>query len=185
MMRTRPYTNIELFREVCKLVELPKILDYYLPASDVCEIKSYEYSTWNSLNYGGSEGIYLDIGLEFTDHEIIRLGTFKTLNDNTEAMRTMGKLLADLVVAIAGFINKNIDDFDWTGYAVRGFVNGKPTSYGIIYSSLDRAMQEIENSVDQYDAVRLFDKSKREYHYFVREESGEITQVDLENILAK
>ena len=44
MMRTRPYTNIELFREVCKLVELPKILDYYLPASDVCEIKSCEYT---------------------------------------------------------------------------------------------------------------------------------------------
>lgn len=185
MMRTRPYTNIELFREVCKLVELPKNLDYYLPASDVCEIKSYEYSIWNSLNYGGSEGIYLDIGLEFTDRKIIRLGTFKTLDDSAEAMRIMGQLLADLVVAITGYINKNIDDFDWTGYAVRGFVNGKPTSYGVIYSSLDRAMQEIEKTVDQYDAIRLFDKSKREYLYFAREESGKIIQVDLENILAK
>ena len=185
MMRTRPYTNIELFREVCKLVELPKILDYYLPASDVCEIKNYECSIWNSLNYGGSEGIYLDIGLEFTDHEIIRLGTFKTLDDNAEAMRIMGQLLADLVVAITRYINKNIDDFDWSGYAVRRLVNGKPTSYGISYSSFECAMQKIENTVDRYGAASLFDKSKREYLYFVREESGKITQVDLEYILAK
>lgn len=184
-MRTKAYTNVELFREVCKLVEFPKILDYYLPTSNICEIKSYECSIWNSLNYGGSEGIYLDIGLEFTDRKIIRLGTFKTLNDNTEAMRAMGQLLADLVVAITGYINKNIDDFDWSGYAVRGLVNGELTSYGISYSSFERAMQEIENTVYRYGAARLFDKSKREYHYFVREERGTITQVDLENILVK
>ena len=29
-MRLRPYTNVELFQEICKIVELPNILDYSL-----------------------------------------------------------------------------------------------------------------------------------------------------------
>ena len=96
--RTKPYTNKELFTELCARVDLPKILDYTLADSKTVEIKSYECNFWNSLNYGTSEGIYLDVGLEFLHpkHTVIPLGTFKTLEDSQEAMREMARLLADL-----------------------------------------------------------------------------------------
>lgn len=82
--RTKPYTNKELFTELCARVDLPKILDYTLADSKTVEIKSYECNFWNSLNYGTSEGIYLDVGLEFLHpkHTVIPLGTFKTLEDS-------------------------------------------------------------------------------------------------------
>ena len=71
----------------------------FLGNSKTVEIKSYECNFWNSLNYGTSEGIYLDIGLEFRNPErtVIPLGTFKTLENNQEAMREMARLLADLI----------------------------------------------------------------------------------------
>ena len=49
--RTKPYTNKELFTELCARVDLPKILDYTLADSKTVEIKSYECNFWNSLNY--------------------------------------------------------------------------------------------------------------------------------------
>lgn len=55
--RTKPYTNKELFTELCARVDLPKILDYTLADSKTVEIKSYECNFWNSLNYGMSEGL--------------------------------------------------------------------------------------------------------------------------------
>lgn len=96
--RTKPYTNQEFFAELCKRVDLPRILDYSMASSKTVEIKSYECDFWNSMKYGTSEGIYLDIGLEFRNPErtVIPLGTFKTLDDSREAMREMARLLADM-----------------------------------------------------------------------------------------
>lgn len=111
-MRLKPYTNVELFQEICKIVELPNILDYSLATTDIREIRDYKCDIYNSLNYGINEGIYLDIGLEFPGKKIIPLGTFKTLATHKEAIWTMGILLADLVRITTEFINANLDDFD-------------------------------------------------------------------------
>ena len=55
----------------------------------------------SNLNYGGNEGIYLDLWIEyFNKGEKCQhgLGTFKTLYEDEKAMHRMAGLLADFVV---------------------------------------------------------------------------------------
>lgn len=172
--RTKPYTNQEFFTELCARVDLPKILDYTLADSKAVEIKSYECSFWNSLNFGVSEGIYLDVGLEFfhPKHEIVPLGTFKTLEDSQEAMREMARLLADITYTTFHFINEHLDDFDWEGYQVRGIQDGALVSYAVIYPDIASAMDEVLKNIDGYPCVQLYDRSKHEYSYFCKDVNG-------------
>ena len=147
--RTKPYTNREFFAELCARVDLPRILDYSLASSKTVEIKSYECNFWNSLNYGTSEGIYLDIGLEFRNPErtVIPLGTFNFMNDH-------------------------LDDFDWVGYRVRGIEREATTSYAVSYTDITAAMEEILKVGDAYPCVQLYDCGKHEYSYFCKDENG-------------
>lgn len=176
--RTKPYTNREFFAELCARVDLPRILDYSLASSKTVEIKSYECNFWNSLNYGTSEGIYLDIGLEFRNPErtVIPLGTFKTLEDNQGAMWEMARLLADLIYTTFNFMNEHLDDFDWVGYRVRGIEREATTSYAVSYTDITAAMEEILKVVDAYPCVQLYDCGKHEYSYFRKDTNGALAK---------
>ena len=109
-MRKTPYTNDELFNKICDMVTLPEeILDYAKPAHGQISITGYNWDVWNSLCFGANEGIYLDIGAVFQpEHRIIRLGTFKTLRTDQDAMREMGRLLADIVYTTNELVNNNL-----------------------------------------------------------------------------
>lgn len=172
--RTKPYTNQEFFAELCKRVDLPRILDYSMASSKTVEIKSYECDFWNSMKYGTSEGIYLDIGLEFRNPErtVIPLGTFKTLDDSREAMREMARLLADLIHATFRFMNEHLDDFDWTGYRIKGIEREAVALYSVSYTGIAAAMGEVLKAVDEYPCVELYDRGKHEYSYFCKDKNG-------------
>ena len=129
-MKERPYTTTELFDAVCQklkdLGQMPEILDYHSGSHNPEPIKYYEYKINAALNSGGSEGVYLDIGINLwllpeSKEERLHLGTFKTLRNDAEAFRTMGELLGDFVYQTEKFIDENIDDFTWYGYEVRGY----------------------------------------------------------------
>lgn len=181
-MRKRPFTNKELFKEICNKVDLPEeILDYTIPAWETVEITSYDWCIWNSLNFGNCEGIYLDIGAEVSspEHRIIRLGTFKTLQTSLSAMQEMGRLLADIVYVTNDFVNSNLDDFDWSGYEIRGIVdNCRLTTSSITYQTLAEAMNEISRALNKYDAVQLFDRPKHHYSYYTKDSEGDLQKYD-------
>lgn len=91
-------------------------LDYALAESTPKPITTYEYSFRNNLDYGGSEGIYLDLWIETdTDGGAKRdkLGTFKTLETSGDAMHIMANLLADFIVEGSAYVNAHLDDFCW------------------------------------------------------------------------
>ncbi len=129
-MRKVPYTTSELFDTIVgKLKDkgrLPEILDYHIGSHNPQLIPYYEYRLENSLNFGGNEGIYLDLSIKLWLPEkdikevTYHLGTFKTLCHDAEAMRTMGALLGDFVFETSDFIESNIDDFTWYGYECYG-----------------------------------------------------------------
>lgn len=172
--RTKPYTNQEFFTELCARVDLPKILDYSLANSSNIEIRSYECSFWNSLNFGTNEGIYLEIGLEYfaPKHTVIPLGTFKTLETSQEAMRDMARLHADLTYVMYHFMNEHLEDFEWEGYRIRGIKDGMKTSYAVTCKSFQHALELVLKNVDEYDFAQLYDYAKREYWYFRKDASG-------------
>lgn len=176
--RTKPYTNQELFAELCKRVDLPRILDYSLASTEIMEVKSYECDFWNSLNYGTSEGIYLDIGLEFRNPErtVIPLGTFKTLEDSQEAMREMARLLADLICTTFHYMNEHLDDFDWTGYRIKGIGREAVELYSVSYTGIAAAMGEVLKAVDKYPCVELYDRGKHECSYFCKDKNGALAK---------
>lgn len=132
--RKRPYTNKELFNIIVNKIKeeglLPDILDYYKPDSREQLIKTYEWEVSADLNFGGNEGIYLDLYIEGNlgeDLNEIWLGTFKTLRDDLAALKEMAILQAHFIWYCRKFVDDNIDDFEWTGYRVQFFKGEKKT----------------------------------------------------------
>ena len=104
-MLKRPMTTEELFDKMKDILKekgkLPSILDYGLVTNRPVPIKTYEFDLVNKLAHGGSEGIYLDLWIEYFvngEKEKKKLGTFKTLYEDNDAMHVLAGLLADFII---------------------------------------------------------------------------------------
>jgi len=134
--------NIDMFCEVMNWIkkcnQLPDNLDYCVFENKPLYGTTTLLKICNSLNYGDSEGIYLDLWIEqylpATDLDQgnmagdpfrINLGTIKTLDSSIESLEKMGKLLADFIYHGYKYINDHYDSFDKTGYAVKAFRKDK------------------------------------------------------------
>lgn len=161
-------TTAELFQKICNILEeknmMPGILDYSLPTNSPVQIKTYEFNLRNNLGYGESEGIYLDLWIEYFEEnkKICKgLGTFKTLDDSKEAMHIMSGLLADFIVEEYGYVNKHLDDFKWTGTDVHAIKDGKKLGWGYTCSSMESAMEKKDELLKKYPAVIVRDNATR------------------------
>ena len=158
-LRKKPYKASELFEEICKRITLPDILDYHLGSHSDIEITSYEFDFGNHLEFGGNEGIYLNMYAEFSDGKRHNLGTFKTLREDRAALEQMAKLLSDFIFEGKWFVNQNLDDFTWEGYNVKG--KGQVISKDV--PTLERAREIKQQLLEKYDEVEIFDYAKRKY----------------------
>ena len=183
-MRNKPFTTSEFFNTICNILkekeEYPTILDYALPTRKEFPIPNEEFRLESHLAYGGSEGIYLDLYLRREDEEHLKshfseeddkaypLGTFKTIEDNQDAMRTMGILLADFLVESRAYVNQHLEDFNWLGYDVyisdeegRNIEQWKYTC-----STVQRALDKKEILLEDHEFVTIVsnaDKVKQTY----------------------
>ena len=114
-----------LYEHLLEQHKIPNILEYNLPvsASERVPIVTNDFDVLFHLNYGGSEGIYLDVyirGAVTCDDvdETYSIGTFKTLEEDDCSMRTMALLGADLICEGRRYIRENRDDFQFTGYQI-------------------------------------------------------------------
>lgn len=120
-------TNTVLMNKVFELVKengcyekAGAIMDYFL-AEDykVQELSDYEFDFLVKLNFGGSEGIYLDCYIEgcFRENnaerktERLSCGTFKTLDESLDAMKIMGELAGSLIYFASQYVNKELDRY--------------------------------------------------------------------------
>ena len=158
-LRKKPYRASELFEEVCKRITLPDILEYHYGSASDIEIKSYEFDFGNHLEYGGNEGIYLDMYVEYSDGTRHNLGVFKTLREDRQALEEMAKLLADFIFEGKWFVNQNLDDFTWEGYNVKG--KGQCMSKDV--STIERAREIKAQLLEKYEEVEIFDYANRKY----------------------
>ena len=131
----RPMTTDELFNKIQGILKekgkLPDILDYGLAAHNPVPIRTYEFDLKSDLAYGGSEGIYLSLWIEYLGNDERHtdgIGTFKTLDDSNEAMHIMADLLADFIIEEYDYVNANLDDFTWEGVVLDGILNGVATA---------------------------------------------------------
>lgn len=152
---------------------VPDILDYSLAASDPVLIQTYEFDLKSSLAYGGSEGIYLMLWIEFFQDGkrcINGLGTFKTLLEDRNAMHRMSGLLADFIVEAYAYVNANLDDFTWEGVDVRPLdASGKKSGGGYSCSSMEMALKKKDILLKKYPYVLVRDNRTRKEEKFQRD----------------
>ena len=155
-------TNQGLFDTVVKVLKdehkLPDILDYHIASHNLSEFSNYEFNTMYKLDFGGSEGIYLDCFVEGkcddTDNTIrVSLGSFKTLQTSEDAMVSMGKLAGHFTYALSKYVNTNLDDFTWTGADVNFYKEDGEYAYGYSCTSMERALQLAEENKARYAKV--------------------------------
>lgn len=153
--------------------KLPDILDYGLASHKSFPLKTCEFNLKNNLDYGGSEGIYLDLRIEYfegDERSLHDLGTFKTLKDNDKAMHTMAHLLADFILEVYSYVSRNRDDFNWTGVDVHMLdENGKMVNWGYCCDSMDEALTRKVELMEKYSEVIIRDNTTRMKTHFIRQ----------------
>ena len=155
--------NIDMFCEVMNWIkvcnQLPDNIDYCLYERKPQYGLTTNIKICNSLNYGGSEGIYLDLWLEQYlpttrfEHGVlagdpihVNLGTIKTLDSSIESLEKMGKLLADFLYHGYKYVNDHYDAFDKTGYRVQAVcADGSVYPSAFLADSHEGAIKRIQD----------------------------------------
>ena len=164
------YTNKSLMdaliQEMAKKGMIPEGLDYI---QSVCygnktELRNYEFDNASTLDFGGNEGIYIHFAIrgridDSREDKTIDLGTAKTLGEDIESMRMMGKLMADFVYTLKMFVNKNIEDFTYCGYNV-GITDISGWNYEC--PNAERALQRANELFSVTGSVRVQNNSTRQ-----------------------
>ena len=166
---TRPMTTEELFEKINSILieksKIPDILDYSLATSNPIPIRTYEFDLRNSLNYGGNEGIYLDLWIEYqVENEKRRAatGTYKTLYEDDNAMHIMASLLANFIIEEHSYVNKNLDDFTWEGADVHALKeNGDRMSWGYTCGTMEAALKKKDELLKNHQQVVVRDNATR------------------------
>lgn len=182
-MLKKPMTTEELFDKIKGILKekgkLPDILDYGLGAYRPVPIKTYEFDLKSNLAYGGSEGIYLDLWIEYFEDDKKRtssIGTFKTLHENDEAMHTMAALLADFILEENAYVNTNLDDFTWEGVDVYPLdESGNRLKWGYSCSNMEAALKRKDELLEKHPQVIVRDNATRKERVFkqpARKEKG-------------
>lgn len=166
---TKPMTTEELFEKINSILieksKIPNILDYSLATSNPIPIRTYEFDLRNSLDYGGNEGIYLDLWIEYlVENEKRRaaIGTYKTLYEDDNAMHIMASLLADFIIEEYSYVNKNLDDFTWEGADVHALKeNGERMNWGYTCGTMEAALKKKDELLKHHKKVVVRDNATR------------------------
>lgn len=166
---TRPMTTEELFEKINSILieksKIPDILDYSLATSNPIPIRTYEFNLRNSLNYGGNEGIYLVLWIEYLEGNEKRraaIGTYKTLYEDAGAMHIMASLLADFIIEEYSYVNENLDDFTWEGadvYALKD--NGDRVNWGYTCLTMEAALKRKDELLKNHQQVVVRNNATR------------------------
>ena len=104
-------------RENGDLARFDAINEYVL--AEDCEkgkLCSYEFDLLPAIDFGGSEGIYIDCSLQGkfdeSGRKSLHIGTIKTLDTGLDACKAMGELCGALLYHESRFVNENLYLFD-------------------------------------------------------------------------
>lgn len=173
----KPMTTRDLFNKICNILKekgrLPDILEYGSPASNPVPVTTYEYELGSKLAYGGNEGIYLDLWIEYSsgrEEARQKLGAFKTLHESADAMRLMAGLLADFIIEESAYVNANLDDFTWEGVDIHAYdKDGKKCSCGYTCSTMEDALNKKDRLLEKFPKIVVRDNATRKEKTFLQE----------------
>lgn len=139
-------------------------------------IKTSRYY-FNLQNDGKPEMVAVNLDGE---SKVISLGTFKTLLETDEAMHQMAALEADFVIILNRFVEKNLDDFTWSGYDLIPLdSNGKRCKNRCGYEIHDKTkiMERVKGMFQgTCEKVCVLNNATKEKTYYVLNEYKEVTE---------
>ena len=167
-MKRKTYTTKDLFdivmAELRARDQVPDILDNALAAWNPKPLLDYGFDVLGCVNYGGSEGIYIDLfyyGDIGNGVEKGEIGTIKTLSRSDEAFLAMAELMARFQIEATRFINKNLDDFTHVGYDARFYFNGEEKFH---YGFTDKRSKSLDEAKkDAYHYLRMAEPYNYDY----------------------
>lgn len=173
----KPMTTEDLFNKIYNILKekgrLPDILEYGSAVRNPVPITTYKYELGSKLAYGGNEGIYLDIWMEYSavrEKTRQKLGVFKTLYESSDAMRTMAGLLADFIIEESAYVNANLDDFTWEGVDIHVFdKDGKQCGWGYTYNTMEDALNKKDKLLRKFSKIVVRDNATRKEKIFLQE----------------
>ena len=110
---------MECARENDDAARFDEVCDYVLPEDmEKGKLCSYEFDMLPIVNFGGSEGIYIDCALrgkfDESGRNSLHIGTLKTLRTDLDACKIMGELCGALMYHENSFVGENLYLFDST-----------------------------------------------------------------------
>lgn len=180
-MRKNPMTTAEFFNTICSILKekrkMPDILDYASTAHNPVPLTNDGFRILSDLDYGGSEGIYLTLAVEYvtiSGKAVRPLGTFKTLDTDHEAMHTMAALLADFMIEKNAYVNAHLDDFTWEGADVcLADASGKRYGFGYTCGTMKAALKRKDELLKKYPKVIVRDNAARTEKIYGQEDTQE------------
>lgn len=169
-----PMDTAEFFTKICDILtekeKMPGILDYAIPSHNNTLMTTTEFEFKNNLDYGSSEGIYLDIWITFDRNGRSvqeELGTFKTLLKDGVAMETMGRLLANFIFEGYQYIHSNPYNFNWEGINVYAFdSDGKRACFSYYCENMEEALYRKDQFLKNYPRVVIIDNVTRNEKFY-------------------
>lgn len=153
--RKSPFTTGEFFETVMGVLKekgkVPPILDYANATRDVVILDTSDFFLQQALNFGGNEGIYLDLSISIYDKEdrkYVRspLGVIKTLEESEWAFHTMGALAGDFTYSAVQYTREHSADFEWVGYSIIPFYrDGSKAAYSLFEKDYKAAVSDKDN----------------------------------------
>lgn len=137
----------ELFDKVNSILKekgvLPDILDYGLSdGPDSPRILTSDWHCYGVVDFGGSEGIYLDLWIIGLPEENtggkkrVNLGTYKTLRDDIDAYKAMGALNAEFIFALKEYYIQHYKEYARKGFDI-GFYDGDKLCCGLVAEHIE------------------------------------------------
>lgn len=164
----RPLTSGEFFTIINNKLKqaglLPDILDYSLADSKNTPLKSYHWDPIGIVNFGGSEGIYLDVYASgnVTQEgapERVHLGTYKTLESRKPAFQVMSNLNTEFVFTAIDFLNEYMDMFEWTGWSIQYYAPEGIRSF-LVFNE-DQMKAEVERLMKKSPIIIVTDRATK------------------------
>lgn len=115
-------TVVRIARQAGDFDKADPILDYILPCEyeqgtqEKIKLTSYEFDFVPIVNFGGSEGIYVDCYLkgkfDASGRYSLHIGTLKTLETSLDACRIMGELCGALMYHERQYVNQHLHRYE-------------------------------------------------------------------------
>lgn len=141
-------------------------LDYfsaaYTESDKPIDVSVWDWTVHSKTDFGGNEGVYTDFYLRLDYDNVRGIATAKNLSSDDETFVRMHEFAARVCLIIRHYVKDRLDEFNWTGYDVGYWKNGKRVTYMLAHKE-QNAQKYARELADKGERAWIRDNAKRTY----------------------